>query len=139
MTVLDMTKEWLRYASDDLFTARHMFEDVYPKRTEISAWHCQQCTEKALKAFLIANDIDPPRIHNLGELVKLCQNIDSDFSEIRYDCQKVNPYGSAVRYPNELVVDDIIVKAAIKRAQKIYDFCVSKINLLTQEGTKNEN
>ncbi|MDR1469016.1 MAG: HEPN domain-containing protein [Spirochaetaceae bacterium] len=128
--------DWIRHAKSDLNTARHMFEDVYPKETEISAWHSQQCAEKALKAFLVANDIDPPKIHNLDELDKLCQNIDAGFSEIWGDCQKLNPYGSAVRYPNELVVDEAIVQAAIKRAQKVYDFCVSRINLLPQEETK---
>jgi HEPN domain-containing protein len=131
--------EWLRYAMSDLNTAKHMFEDVYPKEMEISAWHCQQCAEKTLKAFLVANDIDPPKIHNLEELDKFCQNIDASFSEIRYDCQKVNPYGSPVRYPNELDVDETIVQTLIKRAQKIYDFCVVKINtLLPEEETINK-
>jgi HEPN domain-containing protein len=119
--------DWIRHAKSDLNTSKHMF-------TEISAWHCQQRAEKALKAFLIANDLDPPKIHNLDELAKFCQNIDTDFSEIRYDCQKLNPYGSAVRYPNELAVDETVVQAAIKRTRKVYDFCVAKINLLIQDG-----
>ena len=44
----ELAREWLRYAANDLFTARHMFEDVHPKQTEISAFHCQQAAEKAL-------------------------------------------------------------------------------------------
>jgi HEPN domain-containing protein len=121
-------EEWLRYAKNDLIVAHHVFEDLHPKQTEISAWHCQQCAEKALKAFLVARDIDPPKIHDLDELVKRCQNIDAGFSEIQYDCEKVNPYGSGVRYPNELADDETIVKTLIWRAQKIYDFCAAKIN-----------
>jgi HEPN domain-containing protein len=140
MTVLDMVKEWLRYATGDLLTARHMFEDVYPKQMEISAWHSQQCAEKALKAFLIANDLDPPKVHDLEELASLCQNIDDDFTKIHDDCQKINPYGVATRYPNELIIDETIVESVIERAQEIYDLCITKINLLTQCGEmKNEN
>jgi HEPN domain-containing protein len=126
--------EWTRYAAGDLRAARHLFEDLYPKEIEIPAWHCQQCAEKALKAFLVAHDIDPPKIHNLEELAKLCKAIDGGFSEIELDCEKINPYGVASRYPREIVVDEIIVKALIERAQRVDDFCVAKINLLFNQG-----
>jgi len=42
-------------------------------------------------------------------------------------CADLIPYGVAVRYPNELAVDDVIAKMAIGKAQAIYDFCVEKI------------
>jgi HEPN domain-containing protein len=48
----DFVLDWIRHAKSDLNTTKHMFEYVYPKETEISAWHCRQCVEKALKAFL---------------------------------------------------------------------------------------
>jgi HEPN domain-containing protein len=98
----DLLAGWLRYAAGDLIAAKHMLEDVYPKWTAISAWHSQQCAEKALKSVLVACDIDPPKIHNLDEPVKRCRNIDDCFSEIQGDCQKLNPYGAATRYPNGL-------------------------------------
>jgi HEPN domain-containing protein len=124
----EFSTEWIRHAENDLIVARHVFNDLYPKQTEIAAWHSQQCAEKALKSFLVANYIDPPKIHDLIKLVKLCQNIDTSFSEIQYDCQKLNPYGSDVRYPNELVADETIARTLIGRAQKIYEFCVAKIS-----------
>ena len=130
MTDKTFVLEWIRYASDDLFTARHMFEDVYPKRLGISVWHSQQCAEKALKAFLVANDIDPPKIHNLNRLGELCGNIDGEFFQIEIPCAKLNPLGAEIRYPNELAVDESAAKTAIEDAQKIYDFCAAKINLL---------
>jgi HEPN domain-containing protein len=132
MVKKELILDWVRHAKSDLITARHMFEYIYPKEIEISAWHSQQCAEKALKAFLVAHNIEPPRTHDLDELVKLCQNIDGSFSEMLYDCQKINPYGSVVRYPNELDVDETIVKMVIGRAQKVYDFCVIKTNQLIQ-------
>jgi HEPN domain-containing protein len=134
MTVFDMAKEWLRYAAGDLLAARHMIEDMYPKQTEIAAWHCQQCVEKALKAFLVAHDIDPPKIHDLEKLASLCQNSDDIFTEIQDDCRKINPYGTASRYPDGIAVNEIIAKTLIGRAQKVYDFCITKINLLIQDG-----
>jgi HEPN domain-containing protein len=48
-----LVDEWFAFASDDLFTAHHMFEDVYPKRLVISCYHSQQAAEKALKGYLV--------------------------------------------------------------------------------------
>ncbi|MDR0707025.1 MAG: HEPN domain-containing protein [Treponema sp.] len=132
MSDKEFAAEWLQYASNDLISARHLFEDLYPKQTNIAAYLSQQCAEKALKAFLVANDIDPPKIHDLDKLVKLCQNIDSGFSQIQDDSRKLNPYGVASRYPKEILVDETIAKTILERAQRIYDFCIAKINFLIQ-------
>jgi HEPN domain-containing protein len=123
-----MANEWLLFANNDLISARHLFEDLYPKQTNIAAYLCQQCAEKALKAFLVFHDIDPPKIHDLERLVHLCQSVDAGFLEIEIDCKKINPYGAASRYPGEIFVDDTIAKTLIERAQKVYDFSTAKIN-----------
>jgi HEPN domain-containing protein len=134
MTLFDMVKEGLRYAASDLRTARHLFEELSPKEIEIPAWHSLQCMENALKAFLVAHDIDPPKTHDLEQLADLCKAIDGSFTEIEIDCKKINHYSDASRYPGEIVIDEIIVKALIERAQRVYDFCGAKINLLFNQG-----
>jgi HEPN domain-containing protein len=77
---------------------------------------------------LVFQDIDPPKIHDLNTLVKLCQDIDCNFSEVEIACASLTRYGVASRYPREIFVDDAIAKALIERARKIYDFSVAKIN-----------
>ena len=71
---------------------------------------------------------EPPRTHNLVELCQLCMPHDNTFSEILDACADLTPYGVAVRYPNELAVDDTIAKLAIDKAQNIYSFCTGRIN-----------
>jgi len=127
MTVLDLAKDWLRYAQSDLNTANQMFYNVHPKETEISCYHSQQCAEKALKAFVFFNDIEPPWTHNLVELCQICIEYDDTFSEILTVCSDLTPYGVAVRYPNELAVNDTIAKLAVDKAQFVYDFVAGKI------------
>jgi len=127
MNVVDLAKEWLRYSKSDLNTAKHMFEDVYPKETEIVCYHSQQCAEKALKGYCIFKGIEPQKTHDLIALCQLCITDDKLFSDILDNCSKLNPYGVAVRYPNELAVDQIIAENAITLAQQIYDFCCQKI------------
>ena len=127
MNVVDLSKEWLKYSKSDLITAQHMFEDVYPKETEIVCYHCQQCAEKALKAYCIFTGIESLKSHDLIALCKLCMTKDNSFSNILDYCSRLNPYGVAVRYPNELFVDDEIAKNAIVMANQIYDYCFTLI------------
>jgi len=128
MTGLDLAKEWLRYAKSDLTTAKHMFNDVNPKETEISCYHTQQCAEKSLKAYLILREADPPHTHDLVELNNLCTVLEPGFSDMLQYCVLLNPYGVHVRYPNELSVDDTVTKYAIENAQTLFDFCANLIN-----------
>ena len=122
-----LIEEWLRYAKNDLIVAKHSFEDLHPKQTEIASYHCQQCAEKALKAFLLFKNNEPPKTHDLKVLCKMCQDIDASFADIIIQCAHLNPYGVTVRYPNELSPDEEMVKLAITEAQQVYDFCLSKI------------
>ena len=135
MTALDLAKEWLRFAQSDLKTATHMFENVYPKETEIACYHSQQCAEKSLKAYLISKDITPPYTHDLLELNHLCTFHKPEFSTMQQCCVSLNPYGVHVRYPNELLVDDVITKHAIENAKKLFEFCDS---LITAEMAKQQ-
>ena len=129
-----LVQEWLKYSQNDLISAKHLFDDLYPKQTEIACYLSQQCAEKALKGYLLFKDIEPPRMHNLVELCQICINNDSTFLEILDTCADLTPYGVAVRYPNELAVDEIIAKSAIEKAEVIYGFCVRKVPEISKEG-----
>ena len=122
-----LVQEWFRVSRNDLVSARHLFDELYPKQSEVACYLSQQCAEKALKGYLFFKDIEPPRIHNLVELCQICMGHDNTFSEILDDCSDLTPYGVAVRYPNELAVDDVIAKAALCKAKIIYDFCAGKV------------
>lgn len=127
MSDIRLVRERFNYSQNDLTSARHLLNDLYPKQSEIACYHSQQCAEKALKGFLLFKDIEPPRIRNLVELCQMCMGFDSTFSKILDACSDLTPYGVAARYPNELAVDDVIAKLAIEKADGIYAFCVEKI------------
>jgi len=124
MSEHSIVTEWLRYAHNDLVVAKHCIEGMNPKQTEIASYHCQQCAEKALKAFLIYKDIDPPKIHDLKVLCKICQDIDASFAGIASQCAHLTPYGVTVRYPDELSPNEDMVKHAINEAQQVYDLII---------------
>lgn len=60
-------KEWTDFAAEDLRAAEVLLnEKIYNQ----SAFHSQQCAEKALKAFLLQRSVRFPRIHDLNELLE---------------------------------------------------------------------
>jgi HEPN domain-containing protein len=139
MSGIDVVKEWFRYALNDLISARHLFEDLYPKQIEIASYLSQQCAEKALKGFLVYHDVAYPRIHDLKVVCAMCEQIDPSFDAIKTICAHLTPFAVAARYPEELSPDENITKAAIEKAQNVYDFCIAKIaELQTNVGDELE-
>jgi len=67
-------RRWLSYARDDLEAAEALLAhpDVAPR---LSCFLAQQAAEKAIKAALIASQIEFPRHHNLDALRNCCPRI----------------------------------------------------------------
>lgn len=126
MTEIELAKQWLQYALNDLLVAKNCLA-MRPKQTEIACYHCQQSAEKALKSFLVFCKTEPPRIHDLRILCQLCIKQNEEFSTISNICSDLNPFGTQIKYPNEIAPDESLALEAVNAAQKIYSFCSSKI------------
>ncbi|AFV02295.1 MULTISPECIES: HEPN domain-containing protein [Dehalobacter] len=121
MEISSLCRRWLEFAADDLTAAKHLLS-LYPFRLEIICYHCEQSAEKMLKAFLLMHDEEAPRIHDLGELCRLCALKDKGFDGIAEDCSRLTPFGVRVRYPEEIEVTEADMHKAIKSAEHIMDF-----------------
>jgi HEPN domain-containing protein len=113
----------------DLFQMNHQSLDVM-------IYHTQQCAEKALKAFLAFHKQEYPKTHDLGVLVNLCAEINSEFYELLDMAVTLIPSAIEFRYVNTLEEADTLtdllpskdeVKIAIKYAATILDFVKQKI------------
>ncbi len=69
--IRELVAEWMRHARSDLAVARMVDEEQIAP--EILAFHAQQAAEKALKALLVQRQVEFPRLHVIGPLLKLCQ------------------------------------------------------------------
>jgi HEPN domain-containing protein len=127
MKLNDVVQKWFTFAANDLRAARHLFGDLYPKLLEIACYHAHQAAEKALKGFLVLQDIDPPKIHDVKRLCEMAIEKDATFQTILVICERITPYGVATRYPDEIEVDEAITQATIAWGQSIYDFCTRKV------------
>ena len=64
---------WLRLAREDLAAAMHLADAAHlPYR--VACLLAQQAAEKAIKAVLVAEDIDPPKLHDLRRLLERCSS-----------------------------------------------------------------
>ena len=91
--------EWISKAEGDFATAQRELRVRRSPNYDAVCFHAQQCAEKYLKAFLVAYKIEPPRIHNLIGLLKLCVKRDGTFELVRPALESLNAYAVVVRYP----------------------------------------
>jgi HEPN domain-containing protein len=117
----ELTGEWLRLADNDWDVAQ-ILNGHYPRHLEVICYHCQQAAEKYLKAFLIANDIEAPKTHDLRSLCTLCETINIDFEKLKAQCRYLTQFGTQPRYPFEIDINEAMVDMAIRHVEIIKKF-----------------
>ena len=117
-------QEWQRLAEQDLNSAEYLL-DMRPSPMEIVCYLCQQSAEKYLKGYLVLNNINPPKIHDLNELCKLCMKLDNSFNEIADQCSELTAYSVQPRYPMELMLEEQDMKQAMKNSKAIRTFVIN--------------
>ncbi len=66
--IKDFVRQWLYKADEDLNAVKTLLE-IPSKDYFISAFHCQQAVEKYLKAFLVKNQIEFGKTHDIDALL----------------------------------------------------------------------
>ena len=95
---LDVAREWKAKADGDLRSARALL-DLDPPETDAVAFHCQQASEKYLKALLVAVGVEPPRTHDLGVLLELASERYPALQDVQEACEYLSPFAVQTRYP----------------------------------------
>jgi HEPN domain-containing protein len=121
-----IVNEWIDYATKDINSAKFLL-GMRPAPLEIICYHCEQATEKILKCYLIHQDEDPPRTHDLKLLCKRCADLDKTFDAISQSCINLTPYGVQPRYPFEIEILEADMQKAITDAECVMEFVVQKI------------
>ena len=82
MSMGNNVAEWVRLAKMDITTSHYLFETLHPKPLEIICFHAQQAAEKMLKCYLITQNINPPKTHDMQVLCDMCIERNESFNEI---------------------------------------------------------
>lgn len=114
-------RKWIDMAEMDYGVAMHLYETYYPKPYEIICYHCQQAAEKVIKGIIMASGTKGgmPKSHDLSFLLNQIKNQISVEDKFYDYADELTPYGVAVRYPNELYLEEHHVKDALKMADEL--------------------
>ena len=127
MVDMEFILPWIEKAENDISSAFHLAETMHPVPAGIVCFHCQQAAEKYLKAFLVYNNQEPPKTHDLIELAKLCNNFNTEFSLIFPKCEYLLPFASHTRYPGTSDPEGEDIKTALVYAKAIIELVKSKL------------
>lgn len=120
-----LLKEQISFAEMDFLTAKHLYENMFPKPLEIICYHCQQAVEKLLKGALLFKGVSIKKTHDLGLLAEMLQEhvtVDEKYLEM---CDDLTPYGVKIRYPQELFIEEYQVKKVLSETQALYDWLMT--------------
>jgi len=124
--VKKLAEEWFNSANSDYQYAKLALKQkmVFPQTAFLS----QQIAEKFLKGFLINNDIEPPRIHELPKLLDECIKINPKLKKLRGACELLAGFYIESRYPPDIpdYTKTEIVKA-FKQAKIIKETIESRL------------
>ncbi len=119
--------KWLLKAEHDLITADTLL-NLKPFITDVACFHCQQCAEKSLKAYLVKANVHIKKTHDLKELLDLCIPFEAGFSKLRYNMDFLKDYAVATRYPEEFrEIPKEEAKEAFKLAEEVFQFVNEKL------------
>mgnify|MGYP000577913454 CR=1 FL=1 len=107
--------EWIRHAEADLRYAQ-LGRQEPGMLLNLVAFHAQQATEKALKALLVADQVDFPRTHDLGELLALLRQTGRRWPAGLEQVEELTPLAVQTRYPG---FDDPVEEAEADEAIRL--------------------
>ena len=93
----DDPREWMNRARSNLVRAKNRIPGAY---LEDLCFDAQQAAEKAIKAVLIAREIEFPYVHDLGSLLFLLEETGEAVPEAVRTAVSLTTYATTTRYPN---------------------------------------
>jgi len=124
-----MVKEWFVFAIRDYKMAVAVSKLDMPQFKNEIAYHAQQCAEKAIKGFLVANDIRPIHRHDISELAEQVNTVDTSIALEISKARRLTDFAVGYRYPDAQKKPMTVAKAktAIKLAKRVYDVCYQSV------------
>lgn len=124
----EVAGEWITKADNDFYSADILLHSGDMPLADTASFHCHQCAEKYLKAFLTNHLVRFERTHVLADLLALCIPVDKDFGKIADDLSSLEGYAVAIRYPG-VIVSAELAEEAFKTASRIREFVRNKLGI----------
>ena len=124
-----LAREWFEKAKDDERAIENLLKEKGP--FSIICFLCQQMAEKYLKGYLVFKGKAIKKIHDSGEILERCRQIDQDFKKLLDHCAFLNRYSIATRYPGDFFegISEKEARKAYQKAKEIKQFVLEKLSL----------
>jgi len=122
----ELAAEWIEKAQGDFNVAQRELRVRRLPNYDACCFHAQQCAEKYLKAFLVSRKVEPPRTHNLVDLLTMSVAQDEALELIRGALELLNAYAVDIRYPGESATKEEAREAA-KAMKQVREFMQSRL------------
>ena len=123
----ELLRQWLEKAHRDIFAAENLI--IHGEYISgIVAFLSQQAAEKYIKAYLVHEQIEFPKTHDIGMLLKIVSKINQNLSELLKDTITLTDYSVDVRYPDDvpnITLED--AKQAIELAKKVREAILGEL------------
>ena len=125
------SQRWLRWANEDLVAAGHSAADaeIAPR---VACGLAQQAAEKAIKALLVAADVDPPKSHNLLRLARMLTEERARLL-LEVDLEELTRWAIEGRDPEDL--DEATVNDATRAVELAWQITALAHRALEEEKT----
>lgn len=137
MVDLQIISEWLKKADEDFQFASLNLREQRPFYAQI-CFHFHQMAEKYLKAYIVANELEFRKIHDLPLLLKICSSKDSSLDILREPCEYLNAFYIETRYPVHWPTNYSydVAQRALSAAEEIRSVIEEKIGVSYPQGSK---
>jgi HEPN domain-containing protein len=120
-------RAWFHKAANDLRGAEIDLA-ASPPLLEDAVFHCQQAAEKAMKGFLSAHDRPFKKTHDLDELGRACESLNSSLAPLLAPARDLTVFAWEYRYPGSSDVPTVAeTRQALDTAQSVYDALLGRL------------
>ena len=125
---MNFPQRWIEKAREDLKAAKLLLDSSANLNSTV-CFHAQQAVEKALKAFLTKAGVRTGRTHDVGFLLRLCEEQDEEFRNLPTgELSRLSFYAVQIRYPeNYYTPSREEAKKAVEIAEKLVNFVEKKL------------
>lgn len=128
--VNETVKAWFAKAENDLRAVERLNSDADEDLiTGVMCYLAQQCAEKYFKGYLVAQKTPFKFVHQLAYLVRLCMEVDPEFTELLDIASNLQGYATGVRYPPREDPSPNDAREAPAQAKAIRDFVLTKLKV----------
>ena len=130
MADIEIVMDWVDKAEEDFQFAVVNLKDQKPFYAQI-CFHFHQAAEKYLKAYVVANELEFRKAHDLPLLLRICSVKDSTLEALGDACEYLNAFYVETRYPVHWPTNFSYEEAekSLKAADRIRSLIKEKIDV----------